>query len=63
MAGAIGNVILIIVALIVISAVGMLALSLLGTLMGLIGLAVKLAIIGGLIYFAWVLVRKLVRTA
>ncbi len=63
MAGAIGTVIFIIVALIVIAAAGMIALSMLGVVVGLLGLAIKLAIIGGIIYLVWLVVRKLASTA
>lgn len=63
MAGAIGTVIFIIVALIVIAAAGMIALSVLGVVGSLIGVAIKLAIIGGIIYLVWMVVRKLASTA
>ena len=63
MAGAIGTVIFIIVALIVVAAAGMIALSLLGVVVGLVGLASKVAVIGGVIYLAWLIVRKLVHAA
>jgi hypothetical protein len=63
MAGALGTVIFIIVALIVIAAAGMMALSLLGVVAGLVGLAIKLAVIGGIIYLVWLLVRKLASAA
>ena len=63
MAGAIGTVIFIIVALIVVAAAGMIALSLLGVVVGLVGLAIKVAVIGGVIYLAWLIVRKLVHAA
>lgn len=63
MAGAIGTVIFIIVALIVIAAAGMIALSMLGVVVGLLGLAIKLAVIGGIIYLVWLVVRKLASTA
>lgn len=63
MIGAIGTVIFIIVALIVIAAAGMIALSVLGVVGSLIGVAIKLAIIGGIIYLVWLVVRKLASTA
>ena len=49
-------------AAIVVAAAGMIALSLLGVVVGLLGLAIKIAVIGGVIYLAWLIVRKLVHT-
>lgn len=54
----IGTIIFVIIALIVIAAVGSLILSVLGLLFGLIPLLIKLAIWGGLIYLAYMVVRK-----
>ncbi len=60
---ALGTVLFIIFALVIIAAVGIAALSLLGLIVNLVGMAVKLAIIGGVIYLIWLGVRKLARTA
>jgi len=62
MARVIGTIIFIIFALIVLKIVGILALTFLGSLLGLLVLAIKLAIIGGIIYLIWLGVRKLVHT-
>jgi hypothetical protein len=63
MAQMIVNILLVIVAIVVVVTVGMFALTVLGTLIGLLVLALKLAFVGGLIYLGWVVVRKLFRAA
>lgn len=55
----IGKIIFAVIALIVVAAVGSLILSAIGLLFGLIPLLIKLAIWGGLIYLAYLLVRKI----
>jgi hypothetical protein len=59
MGQAIGTIILVVVALVVVAAVGSLVLSVLGMFLGLIPLLIKLAIWGGLIYLAWLVFRKI----
>ncbi len=59
MGEAIGKVLFVIIALIVIASVGSLVLSVLGLALTLIPLLIKIAIIGGLIYLALMVVRKL----
>lgn len=59
MGEALGKIIFVVIALIVIAAVGSLILSVLGLALALIPLLIKVAIIGGLIYLALLVVRKL----
>jgi hypothetical protein len=59
MGHAIGTIILVVIALVVIAAVGSLILSVLGMFLGLIPLLIKLAIWGGLIYLVWLVFRKI----
>jgi hypothetical protein len=59
----IGTIIFVIIALVVVASVGSLILSILGLLFGLIPFLIKLAIWGGLIYLAWMVIRKLAHTA
>jgi hypothetical protein len=59
----IATIIYLIIALAVIATVGSLILSVIGLLFGLIPFLIKLAIFGGLIYLAWILIRKLAQTA
>jgi len=59
MGEAIGKILFIVIALVVIAAVGSLILSVLGLALALIPLLIKMAIIGGLIYLALLVVRKL----
>lgn len=59
MGEAIGKVIFVIVALVVIATVGSLVLSVFGLVIALIPLLIKVAIIGGIIYLGWMLVQKL----
>jgi hypothetical protein len=63
MADVIGTLIFIIIALVVIGVAGSIAFAVLGSLIGLIALAVKVGIFFGIIYLVWLGVRKLVRTA
>jgi hypothetical protein len=63
MTNVVGNVIFVIVALVVVVAASMIALSLLGTIFGLLGLAVKVAIFAGAIYIIWMVIRKLTAPA
>ncbi|HMV49661.1 MAG TPA: hypothetical protein PLD20_16175 [Blastocatellia bacterium] len=59
MGEAIGKILFVIIALIVIASVGSLVLSVLGLALTLIPLLIKIAIIGGLIYLALLVIRKL----
>lgn len=59
----VGNVLLVIVALVVVAAAGVIAIGVLGTLVGLLGLAIKVGIFVGAIYLAWLLIRKLATAA
>jgi hypothetical protein len=59
MGQAIGTIILVVIALVVVAAVGSLVLSVLGIFLGLIPLLIKLAIFGGLIYLGWLVFRKI----
>lgn len=63
MGEAIGKILFVVVALIVIASVGSLVLSVLGLALTLIPLLIKIAIIGGLIYLAMMVVRKLAGTS
>jgi len=62
MANVVGNVIFIVVALVVIAAAGGLALAVLGTLVGLVGLAIKVGLVIGAIYLVWMVIRRLTQT-
>ncbi len=62
MAQVIGTVILVVLALVVISAVLNLVLGLLGFVISSLPLLIKLAFIGGIVYFGWLVVRKLSHT-
>ena len=59
MGEAIGKILFVIIALVVIASVGSLILSVLGLALALIPLLIKVAVIGGLIYLALLVVRKL----
>ena len=59
MSHAIGTIIFVIIALVVIAFVGSLILSVVGLVLGLIPLLLRLAVYGGLIYLAWMVFRKL----
>ena len=63
MATIVGNVLFVIVALVVVAAAGVLAIGLLGTLVGLLGLAIKVGIFAGAIYLVWLLIKKLSNAA
>jgi hypothetical protein len=63
MAQAIGTFILIILAIVVLSAVLNFALGLLGIVFALIPLLIKLAIVAGIFYFGWLAVRKLTQSS
>ncbi|HWQ32446.1 MAG TPA: hypothetical protein VNQ79_06150 [Blastocatellia bacterium] len=62
MADAIGTVIFIIIALVVIGIAGTIAFAVLGSLIGLIVLALKVAFFAGIIYLVWCGVRRFART-
>lgn len=63
MGQAIGTIIFVIIALVVVATIGSVILSVLGVAFALIPLLIKLAIWGGLIYLAWLVIRKLSRPA
>ncbi len=63
MGEAIGKVLFVVIALIVIASVGSLILSVLGLVLGLIPLLVKLAVFGGLIYLGWLAFNKLTKSS
>ncbi len=59
MGQAIGTIIVVVIALVVIAAVGSLVISVLGMFLAFIPLLIKLAIWGGLIYLGWLVFRKI----
>jgi hypothetical protein len=59
MAQTVGTIILVVIALVVVTAILNFALGLLGLVFGLLPVLIKLAIIGGIIYCCWVAVNKL----
>jgi len=59
MAQAIGTIILVVLALVVVGAILNFVLAALGIVFTLIPLLIKLAIIGGIFYLAWMVFRKL----
>jgi hypothetical protein len=63
MGEAIGKIMFVVVALIIIASVGSLVLSVLGLALSLIPLLVKLAIIGGIIYLGWLVFNKLTKSS
>jgi hypothetical protein len=63
MAALVGNVLFVVVALVVVAAAGILAIGLLGTLVGLLGLAIKVGIFAGAVYLVWLLIKKLTSAA
>ena len=63
MAAIVGNVLFVVVALVVVAAAGVLAIGLLGTLVGLLGLAIKVGIFAGAVYLVWLLIKKLTSAA
>jgi len=62
MAQIIGTVIFVVLALVVVAAILNFVLAALGIVFTLIPLLIKLAIIGGVFYLAWMLFRKLAHT-
>ena len=63
MGEAIGKILFVVIALVVIASVGSLILSIFELALALIPLLIKFAIIGGLIYLAWMVIRKLTGTS
>ena len=63
MGQAIGTIIFVIIALVLVAVVGSVILSVLGLAFALIPLLLKLAVWGGLIYLAWLVIRKLTNPA
>ena len=63
MAAIVGNVLFVVVALVVVAAAGVLAIGLLGTLVGLLGFAIKVGIFAGAIYLVWLLIKTLTSAA
>lgn len=63
MGEAIGKILFVVIALVVIASVGSLILSILGLALALIPLLIKIALIGGLIYLALIVIRKLTGTS
>lgn len=63
MGQAVGTIIFVIIALVVVAAVGSVILSVLGLAFALIPLLIKVALWGGLIYLAWLVIRKLTKPA
>ncbi|MCI0660479.1 MAG: hypothetical protein L0220_05340 [Acidobacteria bacterium] len=59
MAHAIGTIIFVVLALVVVAAILNFVLAALGIVFGLLPLLIKLAIIGGIFYLAWMAFRKL----
>lgn len=63
MGEAIGKILFVVVALVVIASVGSLVLSVLGLALSLIPILIKLAVIGAVIYLAWVVFNKLTKSS
>lgn len=63
MGEAIGKIMFVVIALIVIASVGWLVLSVLGLALSLIPLLIKLAVIGGVIYLGWMVFTKLTKSS
>ncbi len=63
MAQLLGKIIFAIVATVLISVVLTFAMGVVGTLFGLVVLAIKVALFVGLIYLVWMVIRKLTQTA
>lgn len=59
MAQTIGTIIFVVLALVVVAAILNFVLAALGIVFGLLPLLIKLAIIGGIFYLAWMVFRKL----
>lgn len=63
MGEAIGKIMFVVVALIIIASVGSLVLSVLGLALSLIPLLIKLAFVGGIIYLGWLVFNKLTKSS
>ncbi|MFN0108369.1 MAG: hypothetical protein ACKVZH_05895 [Blastocatellia bacterium] len=63
MGEAVGKIIFVVIALIVIATVGSFLLSIFGLALSLIPVLIKLAIIGGIIYLGWVVFNKLTKSS
>ena len=63
MAQLLGKIIFAIVACVIIAVVLTFAVGLFGTLIGLLGLVIKVAVIAGVIYLVWVVFKKLTQSA
>ncbi len=63
MAQTIGTIIVVVLALVVLSAVLNFLFGVLGFVFALLPLLIKLAIFGGIIYLGWMVFRKLARTS
>lgn len=63
MGEAIGKILFVVVALIVIASVGSLVLSIFGLALSLIPVLIKLAVIGGIIYVGWMVFNKLTKSS
>lgn len=63
MGEAVGKILFVVIALVVIASVGSLVLSILGLALSLIPILVKLAVIGAVIYLAWVVFNKLTKSS
>lgn len=63
MGEAIGKILFVVIALVVIASVGSLVLSALGMVLWLIPVLIKLAVIGTVIYLAWLVLNKLTKSS
>ena len=63
MGEALGKILFVVIALVVIASVGSLVLSTLGMVLWLIPVLIKFAIIGGVIYLAWLVFNKLTKSS
>ena len=63
MGEAVGKILFVVIALVVIASVGSLVLSILGLALSLIPVLIKLAVIGAVIYLAWVVFNKLTKSS
>jgi arginine exporter protein ArgO len=63
MGEAVGKILFVILALVVISIVASIALSILGFALALIPILIKLAIFGGIIYLGWMVFTKLTKSS
>jgi threonine/homoserine/homoserine lactone efflux protein len=62
MAQLLGKIIFAIVATVIVAVVLTLVVGLFSTLVGLVGLAIKVAVIAGLIYLVWLIFKKLTQS-